>query len=108
LTGKSVAVRLGIGSPRPVIEALVRLGTRVAKQLPAGDHQAFSKSELTNLVETSKEVDGIVMTHKDWVKARGGIDLKLMQCPIVVPKLVLDVIEGGDGLEARLLSVFNI
>lgn len=108
LTGKSVAVRLGIGSPRPVIEALVRLGTRVAKQLPAGDHQAFSKSELTNLVETSKEVDGIVMTHKDWVKARGVIDLKQMQCPIVVPKLVLDVIEGGDELEARLLSVFNI
>ncbi len=32
LTGKSVAVRLGIGSPQPVIEALVRLGTKVAKQ----------------------------------------------------------------------------
>ena len=108
LTGKSVAVRLGIGSPRPVIEALVRLGTKVAMQLPAGDHQAFSQTELSTLVETSKEVDGIVMTHKDWVKARGVIDLEQMQCPIVVPNLVLDVIEGGDDLEHRLLSVFNI
>ncbi|HIA63513.1 MAG TPA: tetraacyldisaccharide 4'-kinase [Planctomycetaceae bacterium] len=108
LTGKSMAVRLGIGSPRPVIEALVRLGTKVAIQLQAGDHQAFSPSELATLVETSHKVEGIVMTHKDWVKARDVIDLKKMRCPIVVPKLVLDIIEGGDELEARLLSVFNI
>ncbi len=108
LTGKSVAVRLGIGSPQPVIEALVRLGTKVAKQLPAGDHQVFSTAELATLIEISSEVDAIVMTHKDWVKARCVIDLTKMKCPVVVPKLVLDVIEGGAELEARLLSVFKI
>jgi tetraacyldisaccharide 4'-kinase len=108
LTGKSVAVRLGIGSPQPVIEALVRLGAKVATQLPAGDHQPFSNTELALLIEASSKVDAVVMTHKDWVKARDAIDLKKMQCPVVIPKLVLDVIEGGKNLESLLISVFDI
>ena len=108
LTGKSVAVRLGIGHPRPVIEALVRLGSRIAKQLPAGDHQPFSTSELSNLIETSLGVDAIVMTLKDWVKARDVIDISKMQCPIVVPNLVLETVEGDKELESLLLGVFKI
>jgi tetraacyldisaccharide 4'-kinase len=108
LTGKSVAVRLGIGYPGPVIEALVRLGAKISKQLPAGDHQPFSTSELADLVETSKTVDAIVMTLKDWVKARDVIDLSSMECPIVVPHLVLETVEGGQDLESLLLSVFKI
>ena len=108
LTGKSVAVRLGIGHPRPVIEALVRLGARVAKQLPAGDHQPFSVTELSGLIQTSRGVDAIVMTLKDWVKARDVIDISKMQCPIVVPHLVLETVEGDEELESLLLSVFKI
>ena len=107
LTGKSVAVRLGIGYPGPVIEALVRLGAKVAMQLHAGDHQPFSQAELSQLVEASQSVDGIVMTLKDWVKARDVIELSKMQCPIVVPTLELDVVDGADALEAKLLTVFK-
>lgn len=108
LTGKSVAVRLGIGHPGPVIEALVRIGAKVAKQLPVGDHQPFSTVELSTLVETSRGVDAIVMTLKDWVKAHDVIDLSAIQCPIVVPHLVLETIEGGGELESLLLGVFKI
>ena len=107
LTGKSVAVRLGIGYPGPVIEALVRLGARVAKQLPAGDHQPFSESEIQLLIEASREVDAIVMTLKDWVKGRDVIDMSLLGCPIVVPNLVLEIVEGAEELESLLLGVFE-
>jgi tetraacyldisaccharide-1-P 4'-kinase len=89
-----------------VIEALVRLGAKVAVQLHAGDHQPFSESELAQLIEASSKVDAIVMTLKDWVKARDVIDLSTLQCPIVVPTLELDVIEGSQALETKLLSVF--
>ena len=108
LTGKSVAVRLGIGYPGPVIEALVRLGAKIAKQLHAGDHQPFSNEELAQLVATSTGVDAIVMTLKDWVKAKDVIDLHAMKCPIVVPTLELEVVEGSQDLEAKLLDVFKI
>lgn len=108
LTGKSVAVRLGIGHPGPVIEALVRLGAKVAKQLHAGDHQPFFQEEIAELVATSSRVDAIVMTLKDWVKAKDVIDLAVMQCPIVVPTLELEVVEGAEALESKLLSVFKL
>ena len=107
LTGKSVAVRLGIGYPGPVIEALVRLGTKIAVQLHAGDHQPFTSQEVDELVQTSSNVDAVVMTLKDWVKARDVMVLSDLQCPVVVPDLALEVVEGANELEARLLSVLQ-
>jgi len=108
LTGKTVAVRLGIGHPGPVVEALVRLSAKIAQQLPAGDHQPFSKEEIATLIVSSKNVDAIVMTLKDWVKARDVVDLSKIDCPIVVPNLELEIIEGAEELESLLLSVFKL
>jgi hypothetical protein len=31
-----------------------------------------------------------------------------MKCPIVVPTLELEVVEGADALESKLLSVFKL
>ena len=45
---------------------------------------------------------------KDWVKARDVIDISLLHCPIVVPKLSLEVAEGADDLDLLLRSVFKI
>jgi tetraacyldisaccharide 4'-kinase len=108
LTGKSVAVRLGIGYPGSVIEALVRLGAKVSCQLRAGDHQPFSTDEIVELVSTSSKVDAIVMTLKDWVKAKDVVDLNALQCPIIVPTLELEVVDGAEALETKLLSVFKL
>ena len=108
LTGKTLAVRLGIGHPGPVIEALVRLGAKIALQLPAGDHQPFSEEEIESLIRASKKVDAIVMTLKDWVKARGVVDLSKLHCPVVVPNLELEIIEGAKELESLLLRVFKV
>jgi tetraacyldisaccharide 4'-kinase len=108
LTGRSVAVRLGIGYPGPVIEALVRLGAKVATQLHAGDHQPFTNHEIAELIYISSSVDAIVMTLKDWVKAENVIDLNKLHCPVVVPTLELEVINGAEELEAKLLDVFKL
>ena len=108
LTGKTLAVRLGIGHPGPVIEALVRLGAKIALQLPAGDHQPFSEEEVVSLIRASKNVDAIVMTLKDWVKARDVVDLSKLHCPVVVPNLELEIIEGAKELESLLLRVFKV
>ncbi len=108
LTGKAIAVRLGIGYPGSVIEALVRLGAKISLQLPVGDHQPFSDSEIKVLIDSSKSVDAIVMTLKDWVKARDVIELSLLDCPVVVPNLELEIVEGAEQLESLLLSVFDL
>ena len=108
LTGRSVAVRLGIGYPGSVIEAPVRIGAKISSQMDAGDHQPFSKEEIAELASISPKVDAIVMTLKDWVKAKDVIDLKALQCPIIVPTLELEVVDGAKALEAKLLSVFKI
>ncbi len=107
LMGKKVAVRLGIGYPGPVIEALVRLGAKISLQLPAGDHQPFTVSEIEILISASKSVDAIVMTLKDWVKARDIVDLTKLHCPVVVPNLVLEIVDGDEELKTLVLSVFK-
>ena len=76
-------------------------------QLHVGDHQPFTTQEVAELVQTSSKVDAVVMTLKDWVKARDVMELADMQCPVVVPDLTLEVVEGAKQLEARLLSVFQ-
>ncbi len=108
LTGRSAAVRLGIGHPGPVIEALVRLGCRVARHLPAGDHEPFSAGEVVQLTAAARNVDAIVMTLKDWVKARGVVDMSALACPIVVPDLELEMVAGSDALQAAILGAVAV
>ena len=64
--------------------------------------------ETFTLLTTSSSVDAIVMTLKDWVKAKDVIQLSATHCPIVVPTLELEVVEGTEALETKLLSVFKL
>jgi len=48
------------------------------------------------------------MTLKDWVKARDVVDLSKLHCPVVVPNLELEIIEGAKELESLLLRVFKV
>ena len=60
------------------------------------------------MIRASKKVDAIVMTLKDWVKARGVVDLSKLHFPVVVPNLELEIIEGAKELESLLLRVFKV
>ena len=91
-----------------LVVALIGCEPSPGAQLPAGDHQPFTTEEINSLIETSNRVDAIVMTQKDWVKARDVVDLHSLHCPIVVPRLELELIEGAEELESLLESVFKL
>ena len=94
---RRVVVRLGIGSPETVRSQLRVLGAVVANERPARDHQPFSQAEASFLSEVL-DADAILMTAKDWVKARDVLDLNRLKVPIVVPRLELRFLEGEAAL----------
>ncbi len=97
LHSKRVVVRLGIGSPATVRSQLRVLGATVTHERAARDHQPFSQAEATFLSEVL-DADAILMTAKDWVKAREVLDLNRLQVPIVVPRLELRFLDGEAAL----------
>jgi len=94
---RRVVVRLGIGSPETVRSQLRVLGAVIANERPARDHQPFSQAEATFLSDVL-DADAILMTAKDWVKARDVLDLNRLKVPIVVPRLELRFLEGEAAL----------
>lgn len=97
LHSKRVVVRLGIGSPATVRSQLRVLGATVTHERSIRDHQPFSQAEAAFLSQVL-DVDAILMTAKDWVKARDVLDLERLQVPIVVPRLELRFLEGEAAL----------
>lgn len=97
LHSKRVVVRLGIGSPATVRSQLRVLGAIVTHERAARDHQPFTQAEAAFLSEVL-DADAILMTAKDWVKAREVLDLDRLQVPIVVPRLELRFLDGEAAL----------
>ena len=97
LHGRRVVVRLGIGSPETVRSQLRVLGAMVVSERPARDHQPFTQAEAAFLSDVL-DADAIVMTSKDWVKARDVLDLDRLQVPVVVPQLELRFLDGEAAL----------
>lgn len=97
LHAKRVVVRLGIGSPATVRSQLRVLGATITHERAARDHQPFSQAEAAFLTEVL-DADAILMTAKDWVKARDVLDLERLQVPIVVPQLELRFLDGEAAL----------
>ena len=77
------------------------LGATIVTERSARDHQNFSQSE-AEFFQSVLDADGILMTAKDWVKARSVLNLQALQVPIVVPTLELRFLEGEVPL-AQLL-----
>ncbi|MEE2907797.1 MAG: tetraacyldisaccharide 4'-kinase [Planctomycetota bacterium] len=94
---RRIVVRLGIGSPETVRSQLRVLGAVIANERPARDHQPFTQAEATFLSDVL-DADAILMTAKDWVKARDVLDLHRLQVPVVVPRLELRFLEGEAAL----------
>ncbi len=99
LRGKRLLTLLGVGHPQSIIDQLEQAGATVAANLPARDHQRYDPAFMTVARSLCDGVDALVMTAKDWVKARRLIDPASWPVPIVVPWLEIDVFEGGDALK---------
>lgn len=104
LAGKRIATLLGVGNPQSVLDHLEHLGARVVTNIPAADHERFTRAKIAVARQASDGVDALVMTRKDWVKARDLIDLTNWPAPVVVPELSIDVHTGRDALAQKVLD----
>ena len=107
LRGKRLLTRLGVGHPRPILGCLEAAGARVAVNVPARDHQRYDRPKMAVARGLCGGVDAMVMTGKDWAKARQLIDLATWPVPIVVPWLEIDVFDGAEALERKILGVIS-
>ena len=64
---KNVVAMAGIGHPPRFFATLEQLGVRVQKTVAFSDHQSYSLSQLSSIVQTGQT---LIMTEKDAVKCR--------------------------------------
>jgi len=104
LRGKKVVTLLGVANPAPVLGQLEAAGATVVCNIPARDHERYERPKLVLARSLCEGADALVMTGKDWVKARHLIDLPSWPVPVVVPWLEIEVFEGAERLEALVLE----
>ncbi|MCZ6834290.1 MAG: tetraacyldisaccharide 4'-kinase [Planctomycetota bacterium] len=104
LKEKRVVTMLGVGNPKPVQKQLEAAGACIMANIPAGDHERYDQAKLNVARGLCDGAQALVMTAKDWVKARELIDFSTWNVPIVVPHLVLDVYEGARELQELVLQ----
>jgi tetraacyldisaccharide 4'-kinase len=107
LRGKRVVTMLGVANPAPILEQVERAGAVIACTIPARDHEQYERQKLVVARGLCDGADALLMTGKDWVKARHLIDLAEWPVPIVVPWLEIDVFEGADALKDRILGALS-
>jgi tetraacyldisaccharide-1-P 4'-kinase len=68
--------------------------------VPCGDHERYDRAALALARSQCEGADALVITGKDWVKIRRLLNERPWPCPIVVPELRIDFLEGRAALEA--------
>jgi len=107
LRGKRVVTMLGVANPAPILEQVEQAGADVACTIPARDHERYERQKLLVARGLCEGADALLMTGKDWVKARHLIDLPDWPVPIVVPWLEIDVFEGAGALKDLILGTLS-
>ncbi len=107
--GRNVVTLLGVGNPPSIIEQLEAAGCKITANIPAGDHERFSRAKL----EVARGLcDGVpngalVMTQKDWVRCRNLIDLRNWTVPIILPQVAIAITSGREDLEQLIQKPFS-
>lgn len=106
LAGKRVVVACGIGRPQSFLAAVERAGARAVGTFVLPDHHPFGAGTVRKILGAARQggAEAIVVTEKDWTKlgCRAGVP---WPCPVVRPRLELEVISGWDGLAGDILAV---
>jgi tetraacyldisaccharide 4'-kinase len=68
LSGKSVYLLSGIGSPEQFEKSISRLGGNVVKHFAFGDHHNFTETELKEVINSAGDGAVIITTEKDFVR----------------------------------------
>lgn len=107
LSGKRVLTMLGVGNPRSVIQQIEAHGAKVAVNIPCSDHERYDRAKVALARGLCEGCQGMVVTAKDWVKLRIVIDWRQWPVPIVVPRLMIEFVNGAEALRARVLSAVS-
>jgi len=104
LTGRKVVTLLGVAQPQGILDQLAAEGASIAAHIAARDHERYSSAKLGRLWSAAADADAVVLTGKDWVKVREVIDWRTCPAPIVVPEVSIEILDGREALEARVLA----
>jgi tetraacyldisaccharide 4'-kinase len=107
LRGKRIVTMLGVANPAPILEQATQAGATVVCTITARDHERYDRPKLVLARSLCEGADALLMTGKDWVKARHLLDLPRWPVPIVVPWLEIDVFQGADALKALILGTLS-
>ncbi|HYE02195.1 MAG TPA: tetraacyldisaccharide 4'-kinase [Phycisphaerales bacterium] len=104
LSGQRVVAACAIGNPGPFLRMLAASGARVQERIILPDHDPLGPRTVRRIGDAARRrlADAIVVTEKDWTKlARAGA----WPCPVLRPRLVVDVLSGEEALRRLVLGV---
>jgi len=101
LAGQPVVAFCGLGNPAGFKHTLDTLDCRVADFREFPDHHGYTRTDVESLRSWARRhrAGAVLCTHKDLVKL--GID-QLGRRPLWALAVRLDILTGGEALEARL------
>lgn len=104
LRGRRIAAVCAIGHPEAFIAGIERAAGRpVHRRLVLRDHHHYGRRSIDRIAALAQDCEAIVMTEKDWVKL-DHVSPEIWPCPVVLPRLELRFVVGGDRLRTRVLT----
>lgn len=106
LAGKRAVAMFGVGNARAVEDQVHEAGAMIRRRIPVRDHQHYREKMLPPVYEACNhpQIDALIVTPKDWVKLRDVTNWKSWPTPVVVPRLEISFLDGGERLRERLLQ----
>ncbi len=104
LKGRGIITMLGVGHPEAVRQQVESLGAKILADLPARDHERYDQPRMRVARGLCEGAKGLFITMKDWVKIREIVDPGQWPCPIIVPRVAMELFRGRRELEALVMD----
>jgi tetraacyldisaccharide 4'-kinase len=102
LRGLRVVALLGVAQPRRVRAMAEEAGAEIVAELPVRDHQRYDQRLIDRLRRAARTGQALLTTPKDWTKL--APHLVAIGRPVLVPRLDVEAIEGGEALTALVAA----
>lgn len=103
LRGGRYALACAIGKPEAFIEQAERSFGSPTRQKVLRDHDPYAPATIQRLMRLAAGCDALLVTQKDWTKLV-HVPAEQWPCPIVRPRLELQLDTGGDALIDAVLA----
>ncbi len=99
LVGERVLGVCAIGNPDGFFRLIESSGWEIADRVVLNDHDPFEMDVVAKIEQRTKlaGISAVCMTRKDWVKAKGRLDV-VSGIRVIVPELGIEIESGRDHL----------